>query len=151
MEKLCFPDYEFRTKIKENKNCIFDPIRKKWVVITPEEWVRQHCVHFLITEKQYPPTLIALEKKISVFQTAKRFDVVVYSPDGKVAVLVECKAPNVEISQKVFDQLARYNLKLNSQYMMVTNGLSHYYCRMDYALQEYKFMEHLPNYQTLNK
>lgn len=151
MEKLHFPDYKFRFKIKENKNCVFDSIRKKWVVITPEEWVRQHCAHFLINEKQYPSSLIAIEKKISVFQTVKRFDLVVYYPDGQVAVLIECKAPKVKISQKVFDQLARYNLKLNSDYMMVTNGLSHYYCKMDKKLQQYKFMEHLPDYLMLKK
>jgi len=128
------------------KRYIFDVVRKKDILLTPEEWVRQHCVHYLLQEKKYPQSLINVEKKIKVYGRDKRYDVIVYTPQGDVTLLVECKAPHVPIDQTVFDQIARYNLSVNSQYLMVTNGLHHIYCQMDYTAQAYHFLKDIPAY-----
>lgn len=127
MQNLNFPTYSFRLKNSENNTHIFDVIRKKFVVLQPEEWVRQHCVQYLIQEKNYPISLINVEKVILINGLKKRYDIVVFNPDGSLAVVVECKAPKVQISQSVFDQIARYNLTLKASYLMVTNGLNHYF------------------------
>jgi hypothetical protein len=148
METLNFERYPLQLKNKENKRYIFDIIRKKDIVLTPEEWVRQHCIHFLIKEKKYPLGLINVEKKIEVFGTTKRYDIVVYNSLGKVHLLVECKAPSIQINQKVFDQIAQYNLSLNSRYLMVSNGLQHIFCQLDYTQQSYHFLRNLPQYQN---
>jgi hypothetical protein len=150
MEQLNFKRYPFTFKNKENKRYIFDIIRKKEILLTPEEWVRQHCLRFLMEEKKYPIGLINVEKKIEIFGKQKRYDIVVYTKTGTVAVLVECKAPKIEINQGVFDQIARYNLSVDSTYLMVTNGLKHVYCQMDYQAQAYHFLQDLPSY-TVDK
>ena len=150
MEQLNFKRYPFTFKNKENKRYIFDIIRKKEILLTPEEWVRQHCLRFLMEEKKYPIGLINVEKKIEIFGKQKRYDIVVYNKTGTVAVLVECKAPKIEINQGVFDQIARYNLSVDSTYLMVTNGLKHVYCQMDYQAQAYHFLQDLPPY-TVDK
>lgn len=146
MEQLNFNHYPFTLKNRENKRYIFDVVRKKDILLTPEEWVRQHCVHYLLQEKKYPQSLINVEKKIKVYGRDKRYDVIVYTPQGDVTLLVECKAPHVPIDQTVFDQIARYNLSVNSQYLMVTNGLHHIYCQMDYTAQAYHFLKDIPAY-----
>ena len=150
MEQLNFKRYPFTFKNKENKRYIFDIIRKKEILLTPEEWVHQHCLRFLMEEKKYPIGLINVEKKIEIFGKQKRYDIVVYTKTGTVAVLVECKAPKIEINQGVFDQIARYNLSVDSTYLMVTNGLKHVYCQMDYQAQAYHFLQDLPSY-TVDK
>ncbi len=147
MQQLMFPAYSFRVKNSENKTSIFDVVRKKFIVLTPEEWVRQHVVHFLITDKNYPLSLINVEKVIKVNGTIKRYDVVVYNSDGSIHLLVECKAPKIKITQQVFDQIARYNLTLKGNYQMVTNGLFHYYCQIDYENEAYHFIPELPAFQ----
>jgi hypothetical protein len=144
MLKLNFPDYSFRFKNSENKPLIFDVIRKKFVVLTPEEWVRQHVLLFLITEKQFPISHINVEKQLLLNETKKRYDIVVFNKDGSIHLIVECKAPNIGISQDTFDQIARYNLVTEATYLMVTNGLSHYFCTMDYQQQRYQFLKDLP-------
>ncbi len=146
MQKLNFPNYKFRLKNTENKISIFDVIRKKFVILTPEEWVRQHVVHFLITEKHYPPHLIAVEKQLKINDLIKRFDVLVFDSDAKPLVLIECKAPKITINQTVFDQIARYNLTIDAKYMMVTNGLTHYYSIMNNSLEKYDFLRDLPDF-----
>lgn len=146
MQKLNFPDYTFRFKNSENKVAIFDDIRKKFIILTPEEWVRQHVVKFLLTEKKYPLSLINVEKILKINGLTKRYDVVVYQPDGTIFLLVECKAPGVMISQHTFDQIARYNMSLNATHMMVTNGLNHYFCQMDYEQEQYRFLPDIPIY-----
>jgi hypothetical protein len=145
MQKLNFPTFTFRFKNSENKVAIFDEIRKKFVILTPEEWVRQHVVHFLILEKKYPKSLINVEKVLKINGLSKRYDGVVFNPDGSIFLLVECKAPEVKISQNTFDQLARYNLTLKANYLMVTNGQNHYFCQMDFEKQHYVFLNELPN------
>lgn len=144
MQSLRFPPYQFRFKNSENKVAIFDTIRKKFIVLTPEEWVRQHVVHYLIDDKKYPKSYINVEKRIKINGLTKRYDAVVYNPDGSLFLLVECKAPEISITQSTFDQIARYNLALKAQYLMVTNGLNHYFCQLDYENERYHFLEELP-------
>ena len=147
MQQLNFSSYSFRFKNSENKVSIFDPIRKKFIILTPEEWVRQHVVQFLMAEKNYPKSLINVEKVLKVNGLRKRYDVVVYNSDGSIFVLIECKAPEVTISQSTFDQIAQYNMILKSNYLMVTNGLNHYFCQMDFENKKYQFLTELPHYQ----
>ena len=144
MQKLNFPTYKFRLKNSENKTRIFDVIRKKFMVLQPEEWVRQHCVHYLINNKGFSKALINVEKELKVNGLRKRCDIVVYNPDGSIYLVVECKAPNITINQDTFDQIARYNLALNATYLMVTNGINHYYCKMDFEDQRYVFLKDVP-------
>jgi predicted type IV restriction endonuclease len=144
MQKLNFPDYSFRFKNSENKVSIFDDIRKKFIILTPEEWVRQHTIQFLLQEKKYPKSYINAEKTITLNGTIKRYDIVVFKPNGELFLLIECKAPEVAITQQTFDQIARYNLKFNADYLMVTNGLNHYFCEMDLEKEQYAFLKELP-------
>lgn len=144
MRDLNFPKFQFRFKINENKRFIFDDIRKKYVLLTPEEWVRQHVVQFLIQVKAYPKSYINVEKLVKINGMSKRYDVVVFAPNGTIFLLIECKEPNVKITQSVFDQIARYNLSLNAQFLMVTNGINHYYCKLDYVNKKYQFLTDLP-------
>jgi hypothetical protein len=146
MQNLNFPAYSFRFKNSENKVSIFDEIRKKFILLTPEEWVRQHTIQFLLQEKKYPKSYINAEKTITINGTTKRYDLVVFKPNGELFLLVECKAPEVTISQQTFDQIARYNLKLNADYLMVTNGLNHYFCEMNLEEEKYIFLKELPEF-----
>ena len=126
MISLNFPTYNFRFKSSENKVQIFDVIRKKFVVMQPEEWVRQHVLHHLIYDKKYPKSLINVEKQLLLNGLKKRYDVVVYNSDGTLKLHVECKAHNVPITKSVFDQKSPYNMNLKSRFLMVTNALQHY-------------------------
>lgn len=143
MLKLNFPEYSFRFKSNENKRLIFDPIRKKFIQLTPEEWVRQHTLQYLMIQKQFPSSLINVEKQLVLHGTKKRYDIVIYNPNGSIFLIVECKAPTVGITQETFDQIARYNLVTQAEYLMVTNGLDHYYCQMDYENKRYVFLREL--------
>jgi type I site-specific restriction endonuclease len=150
MQQLNFPIYNFRFKNSENKVSIFDEIRKKFIILTPEEWVRQHVVRFLLEEKKYPKSLINVEKVLSVNGLRKRYDIVVFNPDGSIFVLVECKSPEIKTAQATFDQIARYNLALKAQFLMVTNGHNHYFCQMDFENEKYAFLKELPDYEFKN-
>ncbi len=146
MQELKFNKYSFRFKNSENKVAIFDEIRKKFIILTPEEWVRQHVIQFLLKEKKYPKSLINVEKVLKINGLVKRYDVVVYNSNGSIQIIVECKAPEIKIAQNTFDQIARYNLALKSEFLMVTNGLNHYFCKMDLENQKYLFLNDLPNF-----
>lgn len=148
MQPLNFPSYSFRFKNSENKVAIFDEIRKKFIILTPEEWVRQHVVRFLLEAKNYSKSYLNVEKTITLNGLTKRYDVVVFNPDGSIFLLVECKAPEIPITQTTFDQIARYNLVLKAQYLMVTNGLNHYFCQMDFEKEQYVFLKDLPEYSS---
>jgi len=148
---LNFPKYNFRFKSNENKTLIFDIIRKKFVVLTPEEWVRQHVLHFLISEKNYPISHINVEKQLKLHETVKRYDIVVFNPNGSIQIIVECKAPKIPITQLTFDQIARYNFVVNANYLFVTNGLEHYYCNMDFENEKYVFLKDIPEYSINNE
>jgi hypothetical protein len=147
MQKLNLPNYKFRLKSSENKTLIFDNLRKKYMVLTPEEWVRQHFVQFLIEEKKYPASLIALEKQLTFNNRKKRTDILVFNKKGYHDIIVECKAPKIKITQATFDQIARYNLKLKANFLVVTNGLNHFYCKMDFENETYIFLKDIPNYE----
>lgn len=144
MQKLNLPTYSFRFKSKENRLLIFDIVRKKYVVLNPEEWVRQHLLHFLVFDKQYPRSRIAVEKKLVLNGLTKRTDIVVFNRDGSPFLIVECKAPEVAISQNSFDQIARYNTALRGRYLMVSNGLNHYYCKINEKKDGFEFLKTLP-------
>lgn len=146
MVALNFPTYSFRFKQIDGKAYIFDCIRKKFIQLQPEEWVRQHCIQYLMQEKGYPSSLINVEKEIHLNGLKKRYDIVVFHPDGSIHLIVECKAPKIAISQATFDQIARYNLTLKSDLLMVTNGINHYYCHMDWQNECYNFLKTLPKY-----
>ncbi len=147
MQPLGFPRYNFRFKSRENTRYIFDIIRKKFVVLQPEEWVRQHVIHYLIQDKGYPKSLINVEKSIQLHGITKRYDVVVFSTQGEISILVECKAPNIPVTQTTFDQIARYNMALRAKYLLVTNGLEHYCCQMDHAQEKYTFLAQIPDFR----
>ena len=147
MENLNFKSYRIKIKNNKNKQYVFDEIRKKNVLLTPEEWVRQNCVQFLVQEKKYPKSLISIEKKLTLNSLTKRYDIVAFNSRGEIILIVECKSPKVKISQVTFDQISRYNLAFKSQYLMITNGISHYFCEVDYKNNEYLFLKELPNYK----
>ena len=144
MKKLNFPNYEFRLKKEGQKRFIFDLIRKKYIQLSSEEWVRQNCIRFLIEEKRISRFSIAVEKEIEFNGIKKRFDIVSYSNQGKINLLVECKAPNIEINQKTFDQILIYNKILKSKYLMVTNGINHYYCKINEDSNNIEFLANFP-------
>jgi hypothetical protein len=146
LQKLNFSDYSFRFKNSENKVSIFDDIRKKFILLTPEEWVRQHVIRFLIDEKKYPQSYINVEKVVKINGMNKRYDLIVYNKDGSIFLLIECKAPEISLDQNTFDQIARYNMILKASYLMVTNGLNHYFCQMDFEKEQYLFLKELPNF-----
>ena len=144
MQNLNFPKYDFRFQKYQNKVRIFSKLRKKFIILTPEEWVRQNCVMYLINDKGFSQSLMNEEKKVLINGMSKRYDIVVYQPDGKIHLIVECKSPDVKISQDTFDQIARYNLSLDAEYLMLTNGINHYFCQLDYENQTYIFLPDLP-------
>lgn len=146
MQALNFPKYSFRIKYSQNKRYIFDIIRKKFILLQPEEWVRQHVLHFLVTTKNYPKTRINVEKQLTINHLKKRYDIVVFNPDGTLHLLVECKAPEITINQHTFDQIAQYNTRLQAGYLMLTNGRKHYYCKMDHKQEKYQFLEAIPDF-----
>ena len=146
MIKLNLPTYSFKLKSKENKTLIFDKFRKKYVLLTPEEWVRQHVASFLLEEKKYPISLISIEKQFLVNNLKKRTDIIIFNASGNPEIMVECKAPTVKITQETFDQIARYNLKMKANYLFVTNGLDHFYCQMDFENETYIFLQELPDF-----
>jgi len=147
MINLNLPKYSYKIKNKENKPYIFDIIRKKYIMLTPEEWVRQHFVNYLMTNKNYPKSHIALEKQMKINNLVKRTDILVFNNSGNPHIIVECKSPSIKISQNTFDQIARYNMKLDAKFLIVTNGIQHYYCKINHAKEVYEFLEDLPDYR----
>ena len=146
---LNLPPYSFRVKETPGKKLIFDGFRRRWVALTPEEWVRQNFARYLTEEKHFPPSLVAVERTLRINQRDFRTDIVLFSKTGNPLVVVECKAPEVKISQQVFDQIARYNLDLRVSYLIVTNGLTHYCCRFDQSQLTYTFLPEIPDYKEI--
>ena len=148
--QLNLPDIELKTrKTRSGKIEVFDNFRKKYIVLTHEEMVRQHFLSFLVNQKGYPASLIAVEKGLKVNQMQKRFDAVVYDTSRNPLVLIEFKSPKVKLDQKTFDQVSRYNLTMKVNYLMISNGLNHYCCRMDYEKKTYFFLKETPLYTEL--
>ncbi len=149
MLSLNLPSYEPKISEREGKRFIFDILRKKYIALTPEEWVRQNFVHFLINFKGFPKGLLANEVTITLNNTIKRCDTVLYSRNMSAKLIVEYKAPHINITQAVFDQITRYNMVLKVDYLIVTNGINHYCCKMDYINNSYSFLKDIPSYDTL--
>jgi len=148
MLRLNLPNYDFKMKTEQGSRQIFDPVRKKMVKLDPEEWVRQNLIQFLNKDKNYPISLMAVEKGLTVNKLSKRFDVLCYNNDSKPLLLVECKAPNIKISQAAFDQISIYNLQFKVPFLLVSNGLEHYCCQLDYEKNSYSFLSEIPDYQN---
>jgi hypothetical protein len=149
MQQLNLPLYPLKTRDVDQKQEVFDIIRKKYILLNPEEWVRQQFIHYLIHEKNYPASLISIEKRIRVLGMQKRFDAVVAGQAGEPVALIEFKSPDVKIDQKTFEQIARYNMQLKVQFLIVSNGMKHYCCFVDYLNKTYSFLENIPEYTDL--
>lgn len=149
MDALNLPEYEYRIEQRAGKLVIFDPIRKKFIVLTPEEWVRQHFVNFMVNHLGYPMSLMRVESGTSYNKRAKRTDVLVYDRDLKPQVLVECKAASVAINQSTFDQIATYNKTLGAPVLVCTNGLTHYACIFNQEKGAFEFLDKVPAFDDL--
>ena len=149
--QLNLPTYTFNIKAKPNgSKVIFDTLRRRFVTLTPEEWVRQHFVRFLVDEKGFPTALMANEVSLTQNGIKRRCDTLVADATGNPLVIVEYKAPHIEISQNTFDQIVRYNMVLHASYLIVSNGLNHYCCRINYADDSYVFLNDIPSYSDLS-
>jgi type I site-specific restriction endonuclease len=144
MQPLNLPEYNFRIKTEDGKTLIFDGIRKKFVVLTPEEWVRQNFIEYLKKEKNYPETLMAVEKQIAVNGLQRRFDLLVYTRNGQPLLIAEFKAPAIKITQETFDQVVRYNMALRVEKVIVSNGLQHFACEIDYTKNSFSYLPEIP-------
>ena len=150
MDKLNFPEYKFRfSRSADQKVYIFDPYRKKELLLTPEEWVRQNVLRYLVEEKSYPGGLISTEAGIKINRLMRRYDALIYGHHGQAMMLVECKAPGVKINQGVFDQVIAYNRRIKADYLLITNGLKHFCCRIDPVKGKYNFLEEIPDFTEL--
>lgn len=149
MLSLNLPAFDTKITTREGKNIIFDIIRRRYVALTPEEWVRQHFVNYLIVHKGFPKALMANEVNLNLNGTKKRCDTVLYRRDLSARMIVEYKAPHIEITQQVFDQITRYNMVLKVDYLIVSNGMQHYCCLVDYEKQSYTFLKEIPDYCSL--
>lgn len=151
MEQLNLPLHILKKRISIKKKIeIFDEFRKRFVVLTPEEWVRQQFLWFLVESKQYPTSLIAVEKGLTWNRMQKRFDAVVHNKLGQPVMLLEFKSTNVQLEQKTFDQVAVYNLQLRVKYLLISNGLQHFCCLMDYEKRRYTFLKEIPDFTEIN-
>lgn len=151
MLSLNLPTFTPKVKEKDGKHVIFDPVRLKYVALTPEEWVRQHFVNYLITDKKYPKELLANEVPLKLNGMSRRCDTVVYNRYLVPLMIIEYKAPSIEITKSVFDQIVRYNMVLRVRYLTVSNGINHFCCRINYENQSYSFLEGIPEYEQLEK
>jgi len=149
MQQLNFPHFEFKLRNLDTRPEIFDPVRRKFVTLTPEEWVRQHLILYITLVKGFPLSMIGVEKQLMLNKMPKRFDLVIFRRNGSPLLLAECKAPGVDITEKTFDQAARYNMLLKAGYFMITNGLEHYPCKLDYEHKQYIFIEDIPDFGDL--
>ncbi len=151
MQELNLPKYSFTIREIDGKRMIFDTIRKKLVKLTPEEWVRQNFISYLVNLKEFPASLMAVETKVNINGLSQRADIVSYNTQRKPVFVVECKAPQVKITNQVFDQVARYNIQLKTRLICVTNGLNHYCALLDKDGRNYNFLEEIPTYNQLKK
>jgi hypothetical protein len=151
MIKLNLPDADLKIRRQGNNTEVFDPLRKKFVALTEEEWVRQHLIAYFIEHKKIPMHMMASERGLTINTMPRRFDLVVFSTDGKPAMIVECKAPGIPLNEDVFYQAARYNMALHVKYLLITNGLEHHCMYVDYLTPEIRFIEQIPDYKILNQ
>ena len=146
MPQLNLPNAVLKIKLVKGITQVFDAVRKKYLVLTSEEWVRQHFIYYLNTEKKYPLGLMGIEKIVKYNGQATRADIVLYNNTGKPNMIVECKAPEVKITQDTFDQIAKYNFKLKVNFLVVTNGMQHFCCAMDYENNKINFLKEIPQF-----
>jgi len=149
--EINLPRYEIKFREQCGKRQIFDFLRRKYVALTPEEWVRQHFVHYLVSQKGYPKGLLANEVELVVGKKKLRCDTLLYNRVLKPQMIIEYKSPEIELTQRVFNQITVYNFLLHVEYLIVSNGRQHYCCRMDYDQQSYQFLRDIPDYAVLNK
>lgn len=149
MTRLNLPSFPIRLAGTQEKPKVFDILRSKYVALTPEEWVRQHFIHFLADHKGYPTALLANEVELTIGGKKLRCDSVLYSRDLKPRMIIEYKAPSIAISQKTFNQIFAYNTLLHADYLVVSNGISHYCCKIDYTNRSYSFLSDIPRYEDL--
>ena len=149
MQHLNLPDHGVKLRHAADGDQVWDPVRRKWLVLTPEEWVRQHVLNHLVHDLHCPVSLTAMERVITLNDLTKRADIVVHGRNGKPLLLVECKAPDVKVDQAVFEQAARYNLVFRVDYLLVTNGLLHYCCRVDLDKGTVEFLPRLPAFEEM--
>jgi hypothetical protein len=150
MPDLNFPDYKLRTRQQQGQLQVFDPVRKKFVALTPEEWVRQHLIQYLTLEKQVPLHMMACERGLTVNRMPRRFDLVVFGLNGNPVLIVECKAPDVELNDDVFYQIASYNLTLKVKHLLISNGMKHLFGVVDYNTGQLVYADNIFDYQQLN-
>ena len=146
MPQLNLPNAVLKTKLVEGTTQVFDAVRKKYLVLTPEEWVRQHFIHYLNSKKKYPFGLMGIEQMVKYNEQSTRADIVLYTNEGKPNMIVECKSPKVKITQDAFNQIAKYNFKLRVDFLVVTNGMQHFCCAMDYENDKITFLKEVPDY-----
>ena len=146
MPQLNLPNATLKTKLVGGTTQVFDAVRKKYLVLTPEEWVRQHFIHYLNSEKKYPLGLMGVEQMVKYNEQSTRADIVLYTSEGNPNMIVECKAPKVKITQDTFNQIAKYNFKLRVDFLVVTNGMQHFCCAMDYENNKITFLEEIPHF-----
>lgn len=150
MQQLNLPTYEFRTGVSDKgRKTIFDSLRKRFVTLTPEEWVRQNFIRFMIEEKGYPAGLISVEMKVDINGLNQRCDVVCFDKKGQALMIVECKAPKVKITEDVFNQAARYNMRLSTRFLVMTNGMNHYCCEIDYNTNTVRYLKDIPGFSEI--
>ena len=146
MPQLNLPNAVLKIKLVKGITQVFDAVRKKYLVLTSEEWVRQHFIYYLNTEKKYPLGLMGVEKIVKYNGQSTRADIILYNNTGKPNMIVECKAPEVKITQDTFDQIAKYNFKLKVNFLVVTNGMQHFCCAMDYENNKINFLKEIPQF-----
>lgn len=149
MQTLNLPTYSFSVKSEQGRSYIFDAFRRKYVLLTPEEWVRQHFLQYLVREKGFPASLISVEKEFRFNRMKKRTDILAHNRQGEPLFMVECKAPSVPVSREVFDQIGLYNLAYRVPWLVVTNGMKHYCCRFDEKEGKYRFTERIPDWHEV--
>ena len=149
MQRLNLPTYSFKLKSEDGRNLIYDDIRRRYVALTPEEWVRQNFIRYLVHEGKYPPGLIAVEVMSPFNNLRKRVDILIHNRQGKPVMIVECKSPEIKLDDAVFDQIVCYNMGFKVPYIIVTNGMDHYACRIDHLTNKYEFLLVIPLYEDL--
>ena len=151
MKALNLPTYSLKIKSENGLGYVYDNFRRKYVRLTPEEWVRQNFAHYLVNEKAYPASRLILEKSLKVNKMVKRCDILVFSDQGSPVMMIECKSPEVKIGQETFEQVSVYNLRFKVEYLIITNGIRHYCCQVDIKSSEIRFLNEIPDYSVIRK
>lgn len=149
MKRLNLPTYSLKIKSENGLGYVYDEFRRKYVRLTPEEWVRQNFAHYLVNEKSYPSSRIIIEKTLRINKMVKRCDMVICDNSGNPVILIECKSPDIKISQATFEQVAIYNISFRVEFLIITNGVKHFCCRVDFNTSEINFLNEIPDYQRI--